>query len=59
MKYYTISACLFVGQLVCVDTLLRICSYPLSFPVGEFCDEVSDNLPLYGHMWAILYVELT
>ena len=30
---------------------------PLALYVSEFCNEVSDHLPLNGSMWAVLYVE--
>ena len=42
-----------------MNTPLKILIYPLVFPVGELCYEVSDDLSLDGGVWVVLDVKLT
>ena len=57
MEYYTCLASLPVGRSVRVDTLLEMFVYPLAFHIGEFHNEVSDHLSLYGSVRVVLYIE--
>ena len=59
VEYHTSNACLLVGRSIRVNAPLGSLFYPLVFREGEFCDEVSNNLSLYSHMWLVLYVEFT
>ena len=57
IEYHSSSACLFVGRFIRVDTSPWTLFCPLSFYVGEFCDEVGNNLSFNGRARVILYVE--
>ena len=57
VEYHTSSACLLIRRSVRVDALLWALFCPLAFHESEFCDEVSEHLPLYSYVKSILYVE--
>ena len=57
IKHYTCSTGLPVRQSTRVNTPLGMFSCPLAFHVGDFCNEVSNHLCLYGSTWAVLYVD--
>ena len=57
MEYHTSFTHLSVRRFICVDIPLWTLSCPLALHMGKLYDEVSNNLPLYGRTWAILYIE--
>ena len=57
IEYHTSSTYLPIRGSVYLDAPLWALFCPLGFHESEFCDEVSDYLPLYSCARSILYVE--
>ena len=57
VEYHTGLAGLPVGRSIRVDAPLGALICPLVFRESEFCDEVSNDLSLYGLTWSVLYVK--